>query len=324
MAHQKDSLDKDRLESLPLLKGVELESIRGLLEDCPVQQLKRGEVLIHAERPNQFLYLLISGRLRIHLKLELDPIAILEPGEVVGELSLIGRQLTSAYVVAEDDCSLLVLDEETLWSLLDASPIARNLMFILARRFRHADSVILSSQESQREYERYAFIDGLTGLSDRRWLESMLAWQIKRFKRKPEPLSLLLIGIDDFNRYLDAHGPMAGDCVIHTVARTLLENMRQGEILARYEEDEFIALLLAADAPADEAVGERLRQAVSEAKIYRFESEENPLPSVTISVGVAHLVAEDTLETIVAVARQALSNAREGGGNRVFTADRAS
>ncbi len=66
--------------------------------------------------------------------------------------------------------------------------------------------------------------------------------------------------------------------------------------------------------PLREAVGERLRQAVSEAKI----------PSVTISVGVAHLVAEDTLETFVAVARQALSDAREGGGNRVFKADRPS
>ncbi len=324
MADQKDSLDKDKLESLLFLKGVDLESIRGLLEDCPVQQLKRGEVLIHAEKPNQSLYLLLSGRLRIHLKLDLDSIARLEPGEVVGELSLIDRQLTSAYVVAEDDCRLLVLDEETLWSLVDASPIARNLLFVLARRLRHADSLILSSQESQREYERYAFIDGLTSLYDRRWLESMLAWQIIRFKRKPEPLSLLLIGIDDFQQYLDAQGPTAGDRVIHTVARTLLENMRQGEILARYEQDEFIALLLAAYAPADEAVGERLRQAVSEAKIYRFVSDESPLPSVTISVGVVHLVAEDTLETFFAVAKQALSDAREGGSNRVFKADRPS
>jgi len=322
MADQKDSLDKDKLESLLFLKGVDLESIRGLLEACPVQQVKRGEVLIHAEKPNQSLYLLVSGRLRIHLKLELDSIAILEPGEVVGELSLIDRELTSAYVVAEDDCSLLVLDEETLWSLVDASPIARNLLFILARRLRHADSLILSSQESQREYERYAFIDGLTRLYDRRWLESMLAWQIIRFKRKPEPLSLVLIGIDDFKQYLDAHGPMAGDRVIHSVARTLLENMRQGEILARYEEAEFIALLLAADAPADEAVGERLRQAVSEAKIYSFVSDDSPLPSVTISVGVAQLIPEDTLETFVAAARQALRDARESGGSCVFKADR--
>ena len=118
---------------------------------------------------------------------------------------------------------------------------------------------------------------------NRRWLGSMLAWQIIPFKRKPEPLSLLLIGTDDFKEYLDADGPTAGDRVIHTVARTLLENMRQGEIIARYEEDEFVALLLAADTPADEAVGERLRQAVREAKIYSFVSEESPLPSVTIS-----------------------------------------
>lgn len=105
-----------------LLRDVDFESIRGLLEDCPIQQVKRGEVLIHAEKPNQFLYLLVSGRLRIHLKLELDSIAILEPGEVVGELSLIDRQLTSACVVAECDCSLRVLDEESLWSLVDVLP----------------------------------------------------------------------------------------------------------------------------------------------------------------------------------------------------------
>jgi len=322
MADQKDSLDRDTLESLLLLKGVDLESIRGLLKDCPVQQVKRGEVLLHAEKPNQFLYLLVSGRLRIHLKLDLDSIAMLEPGEVVGELSLIDRQLTSAYVVAEDDCSLLVLDEEALWSLVDASPIARNLLFILARRLRQADALVLSNQESQREHERYTFVDGLTSLYDRRWLESMLAWQMIRFKRKPEPLSLLLIRIDDLKEYRHTHGSTAGDR--HTVARTLLEKMRQGEILARYEEDEFVALLLAADAPADEAVGERLRQAVSEAQIYSFVSDESPVPSVTISVGVAHLIAEDTLETFVAQARQALSAAREGGGNRVIKADRPS
>ncbi len=322
MADQTEPPDMDKLQSLLLLKGVDFESIRGLLENCPVQQLKRGEVLIHAERPNQFLYLLVSGRLRIHLKLELDPIAILEPGEVVGELSLIDRQLTSAYVVAQDDCKLLVLEEETLWSLVDASPIARNLLFILARRLRYADSVILSSQELQREYERYTFIDGLTGLYDRRWLENMLAWQIIRFKRNHEPFSLLLIGINDFKKYRDSYGPLASDRVVHTVAGTLREHMRQGEMIARYGEDEFIALLPATDAPADKAVGERLRQAVSEAKI--DSSDGSTLPSVAISVGVAQLIAEDTLETFVAAASQALRDARESGGNRVFKADRSS
>ena len=48
MADQKDSLDRDKLESLLLLKGADLESIRGLLKDCPIQQVKRGEVLLHA------------------------------------------------------------------------------------------------------------------------------------------------------------------------------------------------------------------------------------------------------------------------------------
>ncbi|MCH8820464.1 MAG: cyclic nucleotide-binding domain-containing protein, partial [Acidobacteria bacterium] len=108
--------------------------------------MKQGEVLIQSGEPNQFLYLLVSGRLKIQLTLETDAIAVLEPGEVVGELSLIDGQLTSAYVVAETDSSLLVMDEQVMWSLVDASPIARNLLISLARRLRHSNSQILTRQ----------------------------------------------------------------------------------------------------------------------------------------------------------------------------------
>ncbi len=141
-----------------------MEQYRGLLEECPEQELKRDEVLIHAGQPNEFLYLLLSGRLRIHLKLTFDPIAILERGEVVGELSLIDGKLTSAYVVADTDCRLLVLDEQTIWSLVDASPTAQNLLITLARRLRHGNSQILTSQQLQHEYENYAVSDALTGV----------------------------------------------------------------------------------------------------------------------------------------------------------------
>ena len=117
MVDQTESVDLGELENMLLLKGAELESIQGLLETCSVQCLKKGEVLIHAGQPNHILYLLLSGRLRIHLELELNPIVVLEPGEIVGELSLIDGQLTSANVVADKDCRLLVLGEKALWSL---------------------------------------------------------------------------------------------------------------------------------------------------------------------------------------------------------------
>ncbi|MDA2933686.1 hypothetical protein MYX82_05030 [Acidobacteria bacterium AH-259-D05] len=63
-------------------------------------------------------------------------------------------------------------------------------------------------------------------------------------------------------------------------------------------------------------------QVVAEAKVEGFEGE--PLPGVTISVGVAEMTAKNTLETFIAVADRALYNAKEGGGNRVSEADRTS
>ncbi|MCH8321416.1 MAG: hypothetical protein IH790_10750 [Acidobacteria bacterium] len=68
MRHLKDLLDSHRLQSISLLRGVELESIQALLEECPIQEFKKDDVLIKAGKPNRSVYLLLSGRLSIHLK----------------------------------------------------------------------------------------------------------------------------------------------------------------------------------------------------------------------------------------------------------------
>ncbi len=100
-----------------LLKGVDLESIRPLLEDCPVYELKKGETLIQSGQRNNILYGVLSGHLRIHLKLAKDSATISRPEEVAGEMSCIDGQLASSYVVADDHCRLLAINEKTLCSL---------------------------------------------------------------------------------------------------------------------------------------------------------------------------------------------------------------
>ncbi len=147
MRQLKDLLDSHRLQSISLLRGVELESIQALLEECPIQELKKDEVLIKAGQPNRSIYLLLSGRLSIHFrKPTLGPSVILGPGEIVGEMSVIDRQPTSATVVAHENSCLLVLDEKVIWSLVEFYPIvARNLLFILSQRLRHGNVLIEAS-----------------------------------------------------------------------------------------------------------------------------------------------------------------------------------
>ncbi len=158
--HLKDLLDSHQLQSMSLLRGVEIESIQNLLEECPIKDLRKDDVLIKAGQHTQLVYLLLSGLLSIHLsKLTLGPSVLLGPGEIVGEMSVIDRQLTSATVVAHEDSCVLVLEEHVIWSLVDIYPIvARNLLFILSQRLRHGNVLVdapIIEKVSQQELEEF-------------------------------------------------------------------------------------------------------------------------------------------------------------------------
>lgn len=322
MTNQSRGVSKAELEGVDLFRGVDLESIQGLLDDCEVRHLKAEEILIHAAQANHFMYVTLSGRVRIHLKLNLEPIVIMEAGEVVGELSMIDGQTTSAYVVAHEDCRVLKLDEKTMWSLVDSCPkVALNLLFTLAQRLRHGDQLVLTKQQIQREYERYAVIDALTGLYNHRYLEDSLGRYIGQSKKGGWSLSLLLIEIDDFQRYQDIYGQSASDRLLYTVARTIRANTRPGQIIAR-NEDRFIVLLPDVNVEAGRKVGGEIRQAVSEAKV--SNSRGDPLSSATVSVAVAEMAADDTPETFLSAAQEVLVDMRKAGDNQVAVSNRSS
>ncbi len=322
VTNQNRGVGKAELERIALFRGVDLESIQGLLDDCEVRHLKAEEILIHAAQANYFLYLTLSGRVRIHLKLNLDPIVVMEAGEVVGELSMIDGQMTSAYVVAHEDCRVLKLDEKTMWSLVDSCPqIALNLLFTLAQRLRHGNQLVLTKQQIQREYERYAVIEALTGLYNHRYLEDSLGRYIGQSKKGGWSLSLLLIDIDDFQRYQDIYGRSASERLLYTVARTIRGSTRPGQIIARYE-DRFIVLLPDVNAEAGREVGGEIRQTVSQAKVY--SSHGDPLSPATVSVVVAEMIADDTPETFLSAAQETLVEIRKAGDNRVAVSDRSS
>jgi len=320
MIDQRESLDPVELENMLLLRGVELESIQGILETCSVQNLEKGDVLIHAGQPNHFLYMLLSGRLRIHLELELNPIVLLEPGEIVGELSLIDGQLTSANVVADEDCRLLVLGEKTLWSLfVSCHAVARNLLFVLAQRLRHGNSLIWTAQQLQ-PVESYAVIDVLTGLHNRHGLDSMLAQEMRHSKQRGLALSSVLFDIDDFNNYNDFYGHRGGDRALYTVARTLREGMGEKGLISRYGGDQFLILMPDTDARTAEETSDRLRVEACEAKVYR--ADQRPLPPITLSGGLAQMSEEDTPVSLIAATKWALHQAKREGGDRLSLVDR--
>ena len=109
---------------------------------------------------------------------------------------------------------------------------------------RAAERYFLLKEAGQKEFYRELSIsDGLTGLYNHRHLHEVLPREIDRAKRYPQPLSVLMIDIDDFKKYNDTNGHLAGDKLLSDIARLLVATTRNVDIVFRYGGEEFVVLL---------------------------------------------------------------------------------
>jgi diguanylate cyclase (GGDEF)-like protein len=310
-------LDPAELRKLKMLEGVSPESVDGHLGRGAVRTLEVGDVLLTMGQPAKGeMYMILSGRLSVHLECpQAEPVAYLEAGETVGELSLLDASPASAHVLAAERSRVLVVGEATFWSLVDAShDFTINLLVLLARRLRSNNSTVSTNIRLQREYKRNAMVDALTGLQNRRWLDDALPRFIARFARGSQRLSVLMIDVDHFKRFNDTYGHPAGDSVLVVVGRTLRASLRPTDHVARFGGEEFTVILPDTDEVGARTAGERVRVAVSEA---RAEAEGKPLPTVTVSIGGAAMRPGDTAENLIAKADAALYRSKQDGRDRV-------
>jgi signal transduction histidine kinase len=155
----------DELAELALFHSVDVEELRPLLQNCEVRSIRSGAILIEADQPNDRLYLVLSGELGVHLGSPASPpIVILGAGETVGELSLIDKGPTSAFVVAHELTRVLVLSEATMWSLVTAShAVSLNLLRTLSTRLRRDNRLIDEHREQLRQVQKLEALGQLTG-----------------------------------------------------------------------------------------------------------------------------------------------------------------
>ena len=260
--------------------------------------------MIRAGQPNQFLYLVLSGRFSVYLDRDQDPIAELQTGEVAGEISLISGELTSAFVVAAETSRVLVLTEETMWSLLDSSPLASNLLLLLSKRLYGADRVIAQQVRLKSELEEYAVADALTGLHNRRWLEKTLPRLMQRSRRSGSALCLILFHINALEEHRRSSGLTGVDDMLYAVSRRIIDSLRPGEIVVRTGNADFVVLLPDTDALSANKVGGRLCRSMTDIEL-PGRSGEHSL-TLTMTYGVAQMTDEDTSGTLVREAEKDL------------------
>ena len=159
--------------------------------------------------------------------------------------------------------------------------------------------------------------DALTGLANRRHLDSVLEREWRRCQRERVPLSLVLIDIDYFKKYNDAYGHPAGDACLQRVAGALQSKVRRpADLVARYGGEEFAIVLPNTHAAGAATVAEALRAAVAELQLEHRASDV--ASHVTLSLGIASGVpdAAGSVAKLIADADGALYEAKRGGRNR--------
>lgn len=159
--------------------------------------------------------------------------------------------------------------------------------------------------------------DELTGLPLRRAFIERARTEIAA-RRDGSSLSLLIIDVDHFKLVNDTYGHLAGDAVLRDVTRTLRDNLRAQDFLARYAGDEFVILLPNTAAPEAMHVGEKLCEAIHELS---FGSSRSAPVSTTISVGIAAAPEHGaTVEELFPAADAALYEAKRKGRDGVVLA----
>lgn len=172
-------------------------------------------------------------------------------------------------------------------------------------------------QRANEVLEQLSITDGLTKLHNHRFFQDHLTREIKRVSRTQEPLSILVIDIDDFKRLNDRQGHKAGDELLIGLARILNESSRENDFVARYGGEEFVVLAPVTEMDGAVALAEKIRISVEEASFILGDSKR--LTKVTVSIGVA--AYKGNRRAFFQAADQALYRAKAAGKNCVVAAE---
>ena len=194
-------------------------------------------------------------------------------------------------------------------------PIDRNELLARVktqlRRKRYTDALRDNVQASI----EMAVVDALTGLNNRRYLETHLPAMTAKSNSRGRPLSLMVLDIGHFKKVNDTFGHDAGDDVLKAFAQRVKRVIRQADLLCRLGGEEFIVAM--PDTPVEIAarIAERIRTAIQGDK-FPIDSGSRAIP-VTVSIGLSSTFGEATTDGLFKRADRALYRSKNEGRNRV-------
>lgn len=185
-------------------------------------------------------------------------------------------------------------------------------------RLEHTSEEVVALKKELATEKEKAVTDPLTGVANRRALESELKQKIKEASEKKLNLCLLMADIDHFKRVNDTHGHLVGDKVLTITSTMLKEQVKGKDFIARYGGEEFVILLPDTPIVGAMIVAEKIRVSVEglQLQVKKTQTRES-IGKVTISIGVAKYIPGESMEDFIARADKCLYHSKANGRNRV-------
>jgi len=265
-----------------VLGGKSIKQLPGSIDDLPGMRDIAANILNRNTTPTQLDY-------------RLDNASVLVNSRFIPELGW--------YLVIEQNIADDVRPVEQVFIFNLATSVAVIFLVLVIMLFR--------INRYQRRLKHIAATDSLTNLMNRQAFEVLLQQSLLDVKRKGCPLSVILFDIDRFKDVNNYHGHSSGDRVLSTIAQLGRDEVRENDIIARWNGQEFVILLR--DCPLESAyrVAEKLRDAIAG---HDF-ALTNPSIAITASFGVAETGLEESETSFFARANKALHDAKAAGRN---------
>jgi len=211
------------------------------------------------------------------------------------------------------------LFEDNILNLLNDINAVSTMIILAYLSFVYSKAVTISEARilsTSIDFEIMAATDSLTDLLNRRAMHDEIKSEMDRYMVSGRPFVLALGDIDDFKAINDEHGHLIGDIVLKRVAEMLTSSFRKGDLIGRWGGEEFLILLVGANAEEAEVATEKVRQIIEDTKIQL----DDHLKSVTITFGLCEYGSGMTIDECLHRADLALYQGKSHGKNTTVKA----
>jgi len=328
-AHDRRLEQYNALSSLVNLAMNPEEMLQGTLDRVvDISRSQLGVIYLLDEGSNRLAPFVAHG-------LELDGLTIVKLGEELpGQAALetkvkrIGSLPNSSKLTYELGPGKVTLDDMVYFPLIYRGDLLGLLMlgalehypdneFMLLEHLARQVAIILNDAVAQKKIRDLSVRDSLTGVVNRTYFTTRLEQMWNDAFRFGTQLTVLMVDIDHFRHFSDRYGYHVADNLLISVATTLKKSLRKSDLIARFGENRFAILLPHTDTEQSIASAEKIRKNIIGTTVPQLERER-----ITISIGTAsfpEISVQSPIE-LVRRANQALSDAKDGGRNRVVAA----